>query len=374
MNKIIITVERSNKYIINKANINFGIKKSFWVKIPLSEYKSLTDLSDPWLNILIFKMMEIGGDFFITGTVSKSLISNLEMFSVVWNKWRPDIYKPIRIIPEKTIIDKIRVKNNKLITTFSGGVDAAYTAYKYAKNLQNGREYKYDTCVIIHGADIPLKDKSRFDMLYKSSKKMTDDLKLKLIPVLTNYRDYKTEKWGYEFGAVISGVLSFFSKKFAFGAATDADISNFVCPWGMNLITDQFLSSYNFKFISDGIEHSRIERINIIKKWDAFINNMHVCWQNKDGLYNCGNCEKCVRTKLEFLATGVNYLPTMPTQFLITDLNSIDNNQIRFFKEIYSYAINNKSLSKKILLRLNKYIKKGESRHSFWWHLKYMKF
>ena len=203
---------------------------------------------------------------------------------------------------------------------------------------------------------------------------MTDDLKLKLIPVITNYRSYECS-WGYEFGAVISGILSFFSKKFAFGAATDASADNLEYPWGMNLISDKFLSSYNFTFISDGIEHNRIERMNMIKNWEACINNLRVCWENEDKSKNCGKCEKCIRTKLEFLALGIDYLPTMPSQFSVKDFNKIKNNfHMRFFSEIYKYAIEHDSLSEQVLKSLKEYLNQKPKHHNLWWHIKHMKF
>ena len=378
LNKITIKTDHNDKHIIKKAHINFGGNQSFYVKIPLSEKSSITELSDPWLNILIFKMMAVGGDFYINGTASESLVSNLEMFSFIWNKWCPDRYKPVHIIPKTLKTDIIRPGNNRLITAFSGGLDAAYTAYKYKNGLQNGRKYVYDTCVMIHGADIPVSDKRQFDAAFASAKKMTDDLHLKLIPVITNYRSYNC-MWGFEFGAIISGILSFFSKKFAFGAATDASVDNFSYPWGMNLISDRFLSSYNFQFISDGMEHNRIERISMIKNWSACINNLRVCWENNDKSKNCGKCEKCIRTKLELLCLGIKHLPTMPSQFSANDLKYIQNNShMSFFREIYDFAKAHNSLSPDLLKQLDEYInakqKHKKHHHSLFWHLYHMKF
>lgn len=351
---------RDKNFIIKKATINFDNNKVFFVKIPISEKGALTKLSDPWVNILIFKMMETGGDFYISGTVSESLIHNAEYFSLIWHKWCPNQYKAIRIIPEKIKKRKFRKHNNRLITAFSGGLDAAYTAYKYRNRQQNGREYIYNSCLMIHGADIPLANEQQYKDAYCAAKNMTDDLKLKLISVSTNYRDYEGN-WSYEFGAVISGILSFFSKRFAFGAATDSSVDNFSCPWGMNLISDRFLSSDEFEFISDGMEHNRIERIEMIKSWQACTDNLRVCWKNKDKSKNCGKCEKCIRTKLEYLCLGIGYLPTMPTQFSISDFDLIkDNPHMTFFEEAYLYAIKHNCLNKDVLDRLQVYINENK--------------
>ena len=91
----------------------------------------------------------------------------------------------------------------------------------------------------------------------------------------------------------------------------------------MNPVTDRYLSSDTFRFIVDGYEHSRTERANIVKDWKVGLENLRVCWQNKEDLsQNCGHCEKCIRTKLNFLASGVSCLPAMSKQFSIDDIKN----------------------------------------------------
>ena len=43
-----------------------------------------------------------------------------------------------------------------------------------------------------------------------------------------------------------------------------------------------------------------MEKIKVIDALPGTYDVLRVCWENKKGLYNCGICEKCTRTILEY--------------------------------------------------------------------------
>ena len=329
MNKISINSFSENNQIIKQAIITYtnGTEQKFYFKFPKSSAQDLTNRADPFIYTLIFPMMRYGGTFNIIGApASKSVIDGITMFCRIWNIWCPETYKPIKIIANE-IPDDYRPDNKNMVTAFSGGLDAAYTTYKYKKDLDPRFHFNIDKSIMILGADIPIKEKEQFQIAFTNAKKMTEDLNIELVPVEINYREY-THNWSYEFGAVLVGVLNFFSKNHTCSAASDSYLPNFPYPWGMNPITDRYLSNCTFKFISDGIEHSRTARANIIKNWQVGLENLRVCWRNNDKSKNCGHCEKCIRTKMNFMAVGIAHLPSMP--------NDLSNTQISL-KHINTY-------------------------------------
>ena len=386
MTKIYINTSIENDKVIKSANSDNGKLPEFWFKFPLSAKDDLTDRADPFVHALIFPMMEQGGEFEIIGNVSKSVLLNMAMFCRIWNIWCPDKYKPI-FLKAKEIADDYRPHNKKMITAFSGGLDASYTTYKYKKNLDPIFQYEVDKSVMLLGADIPLSDRAQFQIAFDNAKKMTDDLGIELIPVETNYREYP-RNWPYEFGAVIVATLEFFSKTYFYGAASDDSVHHYALPWGMNPITDQYLTSDTFRFISDGHEHSRTERAAFIKDWRVGLENLRVCWCNEDKSQNCGKCEKCVRTKLNFMSVGVNHLPSMPNDLAKEEL--LNNSMIKiphnilYYQEIYNYATQHNSLSRQWYNLLGKQIKlwnkqfssgkQKKHHHSLWWHIWHLKF
>lgn len=338
------------------AMLDFGGMPVLWFKFPLSVEHELTDRADPFVYALLFPMMQIGGDFRIEAKLSKSVLDQVTMFCRIWNIWCPGKYKPIRI-HAPLIEDDYRPRNRKLITAFSGGLDAAYVAYKQRKGLDGHFRYDFDKSIMLHGADIPLDDRAQYSVAFNDAKKMTDDLDVELVPVETNFRQ-GYDNWSYSFGSVIVAALNFFSASYFYGAAADDSVDCFQTPWGMNPITDQYFTSDTFRFISDGHEHTRTDRANLIKNWEKGLKYLRVCWCNSDKSKNCGRCEKCVRTKLNFMAVGVQHLPSMPNDLTEEDLTrdgliKIPHN-ILYYSEIFRYAKKHNTLSSKWLRLLEK--------------------
>ena len=282
----------------------------------------------------------------------------------IWNIWLPNIYKPVTIHANE-VEDDYHSDNKKLISAFSGGLDAAYTAYKYKNKLAGRIDFDLDKCVMIQGADIPLKNESQFKIAYSSAKKMTDNLGITLIPVKTNYREIFDCNWEHCFGTFMVAMLNFWSKKYSVGTASDSSIDTYKLPWGMNPITDRYLSNKTFEFIADGYEHNRTQRASFIKEWQIGIDNLRVCWKNVDKSKNCGFCEKCIRTKLNMFVNGVKYMKSMPTQFSFAELNklpNLDDFHLKFYEESLDFAQKNKTLPDEDIKRLETFISRQKKK------------
>ena len=333
----------------------------YW-KIPRKLEADITEMNDPFVHLLIFPMMRMGGRFIFTGITDESLISNMKLFSKMWNIWRPNIYKNIEITSSE--LSYARRSNNGMITAFSGGLDGAYTTFKY----KNCKKYSLEKSVMVLGADIPINNRSQFDIAFNNAKKMTDDLGIELVPLETNYRDFSAN-WEDEFGSVISSALGLFSSSYSNGAMAGGwSFHDYVLPWGTNPITDHFFTSDNFHLVVDGYEYTRTDKAAFIKDWKVGVENLRVCWRNSDKSKNCGCCEKCVRTKLNFLAVGVKDLPSMPSNFTPSDLSRDDiiqsRHNILFYREILNYAKIHNTLSKDTFELLRKFIEKWDRKFS----------
>lgn len=334
--------------IIKIAHIQDSDTKDIYFKFPLSVRDFLTDRDDPFVFALLHIMMQHGGEIEFDGTVSRSVAKNVNKFSRLWHVWKPNLFKEIHI--KANIADDVfRNDNNKLIVAFSGGLDAAYTAYKYAKDLDTVQHFKLEKAVMVLGADIPLDERNQFEIACTAAKRMTDDLGIDLVCVETNIREF-LKSWSYSFASVICGCLSFFQKEYFYGCmASDDTVKFYQIPWGSNPISDPYLTSDSFRFFVDGYEHSRTERAAVIRNWKVGVENLRVCWSNEDKSKNCGKCEKCVRTKLNFLAVGIKHLPSMPnditTEEILQPKLIRDKHNILYFRDIYDYAKKHNSLS-----------------------------
>ncbi|MCL2017230.1 MAG: hypothetical protein FWG80_00435 [Alphaproteobacteria bacterium] len=376
MMKVNIKSFIENDEIVKSAEIGGAI---YYFKFPKSVADDMTDRADPLIMALVFPMMRIGGNFEIHGAkFSREFADNIKLFTKIWNLWKPEQYKSVNITGDEIKNEKFN-NDGKLITCFSGGLDATYTAYKYAKKLATGKNYFYDKSVFIHGADIPLNQPDKYKAALNSAMETTRDIGVDLVRVETNYREFPHD-WEMEHGAIMAATLMFFQGGYSFGCATNQHIHRFQIIWGLNPFTDNLMSSDVFHFFNDGYEHNRCDRAGLIKDWDIGVKNLRVCWSNYNDLSkNCGYCEKCVRTKLNFLAHGISHLPSMPdglTPAQIKEQKLDKDYKWKMYKECYKTGVINGTFPSDIKRTLEKKLSKPPHAHScsLWQHLRKLKF
>ena len=330
---------------------------------PLSVKEDITDLADPFVISIIFIMMQLGGGRIeVRGAdISPSLKDNMLRLSRLWHKWFPDLYKEVYL--QGNEVEVTRAANNYAISTFSGGLDSTFLNYLCCKKLDQQINYDLKRAVLIHGADIPITDSSGFNAVQSKVKMMSDDLALELVIVGTNIRDYLIN-WGHAHGTVIAGILNFFSKSFSYGVTCDYSTLSCTIPNGFNPFTNKYLTTDNFNFVLEGTEYTRTERANIIKDWKVALENLHVCWENSDNSKNCGICEKCVRTKLNFKVVGVDHLDCMPFDLslsqilkdsLVTTPHTSD-----YYKEALFFGVEHQTIPLEWVEQLRKQINRWE--------------
>ena len=76
-------------------------------------------------------------------------------------------------------------------------------------------------------------------------------------------------------------------------------------PVGSHPAVDGLFSSQRVTVIHDGSRFSRLEKVRELAQWPTALAALRVCPDNIGDRPNCGHCEKCLRTRLELLAAGV---------------------------------------------------------------------
>lgn len=336
--------------------------------------------ADAWLILLIHKMMDVGGEFFIDGTISSSLLDNLERYCAFWRAWNPN-YKEISISTRKEFSDEHMILPKKAIMTFSGGVDACFTLYRHSKHLAGRNNKNIEKAVFLFGADIDNEDD--FQIASFKAKEQCNDCGVDLILAETNFRKLP-HNWQMEHMNVCVAVLHLF-KNYPFkvvSSSMDANPEYYTqyMPNSSNFVTDRYLSTSRTPLLVDDEAFTRTQKAAVIKDWKVGLKNLRVCWQGEDRSQNCGKCEKCMRTMFNFLAAGAGEIEAFDKK-AYTEINSNLNNlytpTLYFWTEIVSYSQKNRTLAGKYFDVLKsiadgKYSKKKH--HSFWFHLKRGKF
>ena len=75
-------------------------------------------------------------------------------------------------------------------------------------------------------------------------------------------------------------------------------------PWGSHPLLDPLWSTEDIEFTHDGCEALRSAKIKAIARAPLALSTLRVCWANEQAEYNCGRCEKCLRTMIALHVVG----------------------------------------------------------------------
>jgi hypothetical protein len=163
----------------------------------------------------------------------------------------------------------------------------------------------------VHGFDVPLSDADPFARVRAKAARLLRSLGIAPLAIATNVRDLPID-WNHAHGAATAAALHWFSGRFAAGVvASTMMLGRPARPFGSQLLTDPLLGSLAFPILHDGAEVPRIEKIAALARWPEAAANLRVCWEGPARDENCGVCEKCIRTKLEYLACGASLPQTL---------------------------------------------------------------
>lgn len=254
----------------------------------------------------------------IAGPVTRSLLMNLEEFQDVWANWVPDRFGRVDVFAE-TILDEdsppvqgVPKKSSRGdILAFSGGLDSAYSLIAHQTGALGMRSKPIATLAMVHGFDIPLQDEEAFAVASVKAARIGKAFGAPLQRVRTNWRAWSPQ-WLMTFGMGLSSVLQQFSGDHnAAIMSADVPYRKNVSYISDNPITNRFMSCDGFPLLTVGFGALRTEKAQVVGRYRLARKLLRVCWAGEDLGRNCGHCEKCVRTKLNFLAAGIGTIPAL---------------------------------------------------------------
>ncbi|MEJ2346946.1 MAG: hypothetical protein P8090_16400 [Gammaproteobacteria bacterium] len=259
--------------------------------------------ADSYLRAVLLDAMSEKRDICVQGTASKTLVRNLVELQSAWHRWLPDTFHTVSIDADE-LRDRETPKPGA-VSAFSLGVDSMFTVWRHTQRKLGNGSIDIRLGVLTHGFDIPLSATDAFEKVRRTAAATLDELGLPLADIKTNFRQISHVNWEYTFGSALVAALGNFKEAAGTGLVGSSNPYNaLVLPWGSNPVTDHLLSAGDFAVVHDGASHNRPEKISEIANWETGCNNLRVCWEGKEYDRNCGKCEKCLRTMLNFLACG----------------------------------------------------------------------
>lgn len=278
------------------------VSHELWYELPSSYESSLPANSDHFLVATVLMAMRHSRKIQIHGSVSASLLRNMEEYQAAWSRWI-DLLQPVPIVADSEEDEADDHTEASAIATFTGGVDSSYTVYRHAKKLVGRRSQPLKSGLFVHGFDIPLNQASVYDSAFKRAEVMLNSVGVDAIPMATNFREIMDPylRWTTSFGSALGACLLLFQKKFNTGLiASSYCYQTLSFPYGSNSITDPMMGNNKLSIIYDGAEERRIGKARLIAEWPEAMKYLRVCWQGAQKDVNCCECEKCIRNILTF--------------------------------------------------------------------------
>lgn len=293
-----------------------------WIEIPANLETEENDC-DPFLMMLLMEAMREKLSIKIHGTVDQELLSNLTEFQKFWHRCRPTTFAEVPI--EVAAVTHGRPVNERAICTFTGGLDSSCSVWRHSQQLRGHRNRRIDLACMLHGADIPLSNRSGFTAAFKKAAETLESVGIKLAAARTNFREISRVNWEDSHGTVIGATLSCFKPMAGIGLiASGKPYDNLrMAAWGSSPITDPLLSSSTFRVIHDGADQDRSEKAQELLGWEHALRNLRVCWAGSKVDQNCGHCHKCILTKLNFMVMGADIPPAFPPSDILNDIRSL---------------------------------------------------
>ena len=280
---------------------------------------SLVNHPEVWLCFSLPPAIRKGTVLNIQAPISQRFFEAMPMVQDIYTSWFPT-WKRVEIRGVRPIL-RAPASEGRVGCFFSGGVDSWYTFLKHREQITD--------LIFVHGFDIQLDETFLYQRSHDMVKQVAIHFNKRMIEVKTNLRAFTNRhiEWSNVLGSALASVglalSDHFRKIYIASAHTYVDM----IPSGTHPLLDSLWSTEGLDFVHDGCEATRMAKVQLLSGYDIALQTLRVCWKNPDGVYNCGKCEKCLRTMIELQAAGV--LERCPTFDIPLDLRRVARMPIR---------------------------------------------
>ncbi len=226
-----------------------------------------------------------------TQPCSRTLLENGRVIAGQLQEWFPHFVAP-QLLGHTVREPAPKSTARRVGAFFTGGVDSFYTF------LENKDEIT--DLVYVHGFDIKLENTALREKVSREIREIAEHFGKNLVEVESNLKQALTRSlhfhWRYSHGIALAVVLHALSgcldKIFVASSHTYPDISK----WGSHPLIDPLWSSEDIEVVHHGYHTERLDKVRAIAEHPYATKRLRVCFENRGNKYNCGDCEKCLRT------------------------------------------------------------------------------
>jgi 7-cyano-7-deazaguanine synthase in queuosine biosynthesis len=251
---------------------------------------------DAFLITLLTTAMRRGLRVIVEAEVSPKLLGAIGRIQDVLCCWYPDCR---RVAVEFERVGAPAAAMAGVASFFSGGVDSLFTAYRHPGEI--------GALVFVHGFDIPLENLSLRERVSRALRDAARLMDKRLVEIETNSRQITNRhaEWTYyQFGPALASVAALLGGAARMVLVPASESYAHLEPCASHPLLDPLWSTESVEVVYDGGEATRNQKVELIARHPEILPMLRVCWENLDNAYNCGRCEKCLRTMIHLQAAN----------------------------------------------------------------------
>lgn len=314
------TISTLKNDLSNAVEAEFSIGgKCFEIFFRSNGDTPLSGTSEALIASALLPAMRAGGGPLVSqGEISQKFLCGLARIQDIYCQWKTSLR---RVVVENIVpVPQVNPAANRVGVFFSGGVDSFYSLLKHRDEITD--------LIFIHGADIPLDNTLFRKAVSQRLRDVAASFDKNVIEIETNIRELLDPYVNWAFvshGAALASIghllTPYFRRIYIAASHTCPDFS----PWGSHPDLDPLWSSDTLEFIHDGFEVTRVDKVGFITKFDTALQHLRVCNNKSLSAYNCGTCEKCIRTMINLkVHNALNKCPAFGRELELKNILKMD--------------------------------------------------
>ncbi len=322
-----IMVARQGSWVELSARVRRdGARRPFrlWYRFPVRYRRTLRSDGSAFLAALMMPSMALGEPLRVEAPVSGQLLRQSESLMRIFHGWWPELEVIPIEAPRRRRMS--RPPRRRAAAFFTLGVDSFYTLLKNADGGVWGTP-PIGSLIFVVGFDVKARKKQLLAQIEGNLQRVATATGTEVLEVETNLRELSDGivSWNQYHGSALASVAIALER--AFEAIYTASSGSFddPFPWGSHPLTDPLWATESMRYIHDGTERRRADKITSIASVPIVQATLRSCWENRGNRYNCGECEKCLRTMgALFGVDALEATETFPDSYPLDALERID--------------------------------------------------
>jgi hypothetical protein len=297
-----------------------------------SKFGPLADGVESFVAACLLPAMQLGYAIQSPGPLSDHWLKGLTAYQQKFKQWYPEL-NIIPVVAETKPSTHVRAKG--VASFFSCGVDACYTFLKHYDEITAG--------ILVHGFDYQPNNSLTKNAVSTMAQQAAARLNRPLIEVETNIRtmgDVYVPFDTHYHGTVLGSVALLLSPQLGTVYVPASCHYDDLFPWATHPELDPLWSTETLQIHHDGCDVTRSQKVDRVAQSDAALNVLRVCvkeYTTSGTAYNCGKCEKCVRTMMDLrIAGALERCPTFRRRFRLKSLARVD---LRHSKKVAGFYV-----------------------------------